>query len=461
LFLTSTVVAAGLFVFLQWSFDRGFLNYVKGQELEQLDQLAEELTSYYVEKGDWKVLEDNYPLWMRIHRDIFFIKGHPEPRLQPPDDRFPRPEGPPLSPGRVWERIVLFDADKQKIVGGPPGDIEGITLRPILYREKTIGYLGLIPVTELSHSGDLRFVQQQTQTFGLVALVMLAVSILLSFPVAIHLLRPIRQLTEGTLRLIGGKFRTRIPVTTGDELGQLSEHFNILAMTLEKNEKSRQQWVADISHELRTPLAVLRGEVEALQDGIRPVGPKTLDPLHGEIMHLERLVNDLYELSMSDIGALNYKRIAVNPVGILAGTLELFEQRLAGKGVELRASLPRNFQHALLGDPDRLHQLFTNVLENTLRYTDAPGKLDVRVIKKNEHIVIEFQDSSPGVDASQLPKLFERLYRVDQSRHREGYGAGLGLSICLNIVEAHQGTITSYASPLGGLGITIELPLSS
>jgi two-component system sensor histidine kinase BaeS len=485
------MVAAGLFLFLQWSFDRGFLNYVKGQELDQLDQLAERLSGYYAEQGNWQFIEGNHHLWVRLHREIFILKGRLDQGMPSQAGRFqqqnppprdplgmggrqqdPQPadalgmegrqqELPPVDPVEVGARIVLFDADKHKIIGGPLEEMGNLTLRPISHQNKTIGYLGLIPVTEVSYSGDLRFVQQQTQTFGLVALIMLAVSLLLSYPVTVHLLRPIRQLTDGTLRLIGGKFKTRIPVTTGDELGQLSAHFNILAMTLEKNEKSRRQWVADISHELRTPLSVLRGEVEALQDGIRPLGPKTLDPLHSEIMHLERLVNDLYELSMSDIGALNYKRIAVNPVGILAGTLELFEQRFAGKGVEITTSIPEDFHDALLGDPDRLHQLFTNVLENTLRYTDAPGTLNVSVKKKNEYIVIDFQDSAPGVKETQLPQLFERLFRVDQSRHREGSGAGLGLSICQNIVEAHLGKITGYASSLGGLGIKIELPLSS
>ncbi len=467
LLLTSTVIAAGLFLFLQWSFDRGFLNYVKDQEMAQLDLLAEKLTTYYAGHDNWHFLDDNHFLWFKIHSEVFWSPDRPEPRLRPQKHRpFPDPEGPPPDIDRpdiesLRGRIILYDADKQKVVGGLYGDKTDLKLRPITYNKKIVGYLGLLPVTEISASGDLRFVQEQTKTFALVTLLMVAVSLLLSFPVTIHLLRPIRQLTEGTLNLIGGKFTTRIPVTTGDELGQLSEHFNILATTLEKNEKSRQQWVADISHELRTPLAVLRGEVEAIQDGVRKLTPETLEPLHGEIMHLQRLVNDLYELSMSDIGALAYKRIAVNPVGILAGTLELFEQRFSTKGITLSADLPDKFPDSLLGDPDRLHQLFTNVLENSLRYTDAPGSINIRIENDHTMVAIVFEDSSPGVNEMQLTKLFEKLYRADPSRSREGNGAGLGLAICQNIVEAHLGKITAYASPFGGLGIRIELPLSS
>ncbi|MBU3943094.1 MAG: HAMP domain-containing protein [Proteobacteria bacterium] len=332
-------------------------------------------------------------------------------------------------------------------------------MRSITHEGETIGYLGLIPFTELSHSGDLLFVEQQTESFVLITILMVGLSLLLTFPVTSHLLRPINSLTDGTRKLIAGHFKTRIPVTTGDELGRLSDDFNILAMTLEKNEKNRQLWVADISHELRTPLAVLRGEVEALQDGIRQPGPETIAALHGEIIHLERIVNDLYELTMSDIGALNYKRVEVNPAGILIGTIELFEQRVSQKGLELITDLNIDDSCSLLADPDRLQQLFSNLLENSLRYTDAPGKIKVNLEVGKELVSINFQDSSPGVTPAQLPRLFDRLYRVEGSRNRDTGGAGLGLAICKNIVDAHQGTINADSSPLGGVWIKIQLPL--
>lgn len=459
LLLTSTVVATGLFLFLQWSFDRGFLNYVKSQELIQLDQLAEQLASYYAEQNDWQFIAENDPLWLRIHRELF----SPSPGGGPPPPHHKREQfsPPPRDRRGIGPRIVLYNADKQWVVGGPAGHKGNLSLRPISHQNTVIGYLGLIPVTELSYSGDLLFVEQQTEMFGLVTLIMVAVSMLLTFPVTYHLLRPIKELSTGTRKLIGGQFKTRIPVSTGDELGRLSADFNMLAMTLEKNEKARQQWVADISHELRTPLSVLRGEVEALQDGIRKPGPQALDPIHYEIMHLERLVNDLYELTMSDIGALTYKKIEVDPVGILKESLELFENRLNDKGLVLGTTIPADFPHFFLADPDRLQQLFTNILENSLRYTDAPGKLEVSVKSDKESITIYFQDSAPGVEPAQLPKLFDRLFRVDPSRNRAKRGAGLGLAICKNIVEAHQGTISAHNSPHGGLAFKINFPLRS
>ena len=111
-----------------------------------------------------------------------------------------------------------------------------------------------------------------------------------------------------------------------------------------------------------------------------------------------------------------------------------------------------------MADPDRLQQLFTNLLTNSLRYTDEGGELKIKIGRDKGRVVIDFQDSEPGVNEEDLPMLFERLYRLESSRNRETGGAGLGLSICRNIVEAHEGTISARRSPIGGLWIKIEFP---
>lgn len=461
LLLTSIVVAAGLHFFIRWNFDRGFSRYVQGQELEQLDRLSEDLTEIYQDNGSWQILSTNHSLWRRLHddmsaptqtvlgRDMMENKRRPPPPLQPRG-----------GPNHLGPRLVLFDANKTYVIGAESstGKLNTLELRPIKDGEKTLGYLGLIPHEKLQYARDRRFVKKQTDFFALIAFFMVGLSILLSYPITIHLLRPINELTKGTRKLIGGHFTTRIPVTTTDELGRLSDDFNILAMTLQKNEQNRQQWVADISHELRTPLSILRGEVEAVQDGIRKPEADTMNALHGEILHLERMVSDLYELSMSDIGALNYKMVDVDVAGILRGTVEQFKQRLDAQKMSIRLDLCGDDPCSILADPDRLQQLFNNLLENSLRYTAAPGAIEVKLYRNAENIHITVEDSTPGVEPKQLPKLFDRLYRVEGSRNRSTGGAGLGLAICKNIVEAHQGNISARNSPLGGLLITIEIP---
>ncbi|MDX2481088.1 MAG: ATP-binding protein [Desulfuromusa sp.] len=452
LLLTSIVVSSGMFLFMQWSFDRGFLNYVNNQEMQELDQLSERLVAGYSRAGDWDFLRNNPHRWEQLLRTAKKNEERSESRLE---QRGHQPDGPP--PGR-GPRVALYDANKQGIFA-PPIETQNLQFHPLSYQKSVIGYVAIIPAKKLSDAGDLLFVEQQTESFALVALAMAALSLLLSFPLTIHLLRPIKELTGGTRKLIAGRFKTRIPVTTKDELGQLSADFNSLAMTLEKNEKARQQWVADISHELRTPLAVLRGDIEALQDGIRQPGTKTFEALHSEVMHLGRLVNDLYELSMSDIGALTYKKVMVDPIGILKGSIEQFEQRFAEKKMHLSTELTIDSSFQLLADPDRLQQLFTNLLENSLRYTDTPGQLNIHMKTEKNVLCLYFEDSAPGVTAEQLEKLFDRLYRVEMSRNRARGGAGLGLAICRNIVAAHQGEIEAETSKLGGLNITIKFPL--
>lgn len=455
--LTSTVTATGLFFYLQWSFDKGFLNYVKTQEISSINRLSKLLAAYYEEQDGWQFIASNHHLWQNIHRDLF----PPFPGLPPYSDTADPP--PTLEMARdIGPRVILYGPDKQKLIGGPHGN--NIPIPPFMHqirsKGKVIGYLGLIPVTEISQKGDLLFVQDQTKNFAIVTLAMALLSIIFTFPVTSHLLRPIKELTQGTRELIGGKFTTHIPVTTSDELGQLSSDFNILATTLAKNEEARRSWVADISHELRTPLSILRGEIEAILDGIRKPDLQNIEPLHGEVLHLERLVNDLYELSMSDIGALTYKKIEVNPAGILEEAVDLFEKRFEEKELVLTSTIQEKFPDTLLADPDRLHQLFSNLLENSLRYTDTPGKVKVTIKSDTKYIDIYFEDSEPGVEESKLQKIFQRLYKVDPSRNRKGMGAGLGLSICHNIVEAHQGTITAQTSPCGGLTFHIRFPHS-
>ncbi|SDZ83049.1 two-component system, OmpR family, sensor histidine kinase BaeS [Desulfuromusa kysingii] len=452
LLLTSIVVSSGMFLFMQWSFDRGFLNYVNNQELQELDQLSERLMTSYAEHGSWNFLVGNPFLWEEFLRAAENESARPEPRME---QRGNRPAGLPPKRG---PRVALYDAQKQSIFG-PPAKVDHFQLQPLLFQKEVVGYLAILPVEKIFASGDLLFVEEQTESFALIALVMAVLSLLLAYPLTIHLLRPIKELTAGTRKLIAGEYNTRIPIITNDELAQLSTDFNSLARTLEKNEEIRRQWVADISHELRTPLAILHGEVEALQDGIRQPGTETFAALHSETTHLGRLVDDLYKLSMSDSGALNYKRVTLNPVAILTGTIELFESRFAAKNIQIHNEISPGCAPLLLADPDRLQQLFSNLMENSLRYTDSPGQLTIRMALDKENLFFYFEDSAPGVADEQLSKLFDRLYRGESSRNRANGGVGLGMAICSNIVEAHQGEISASHSSMQGLAITIKLPL--
>jgi two-component system sensor histidine kinase BaeS len=332
--------------------------------------------------------------------------------------------------------------------------------RPLKQGETVIGYVGLLPHKRLSDERQLRFLREQKTAFAIVAGIIILLAAGLSLPLSNRLIRPLRALAQANGRLAAGEYDIRLPVTYSDELGQLSRDFNSLALTLEKNELSRRQWVADISHELRTPLAILRGEIEALQDGIRQLTPEAINSLHHEAMRLSRLVDDLYQLSLSDLGALTYRKEETDLVPLLTAILATYKHEFSARNIDFTAGFPETKKVILFADTARLQQLFGNLLDNSLQYTDSGGKAVLTMACAAGFAEIVLEDSSPGVTAGDLQRLFDRLYRVETSRSRNSGGAGLGLAICSRIVEAHAGSIMAEQSLLGGVRIKVSLPLA-
>jgi two-component system sensor histidine kinase BaeS len=363
---------------------------------------------------------------------------------------------------RLARRLALFDADKQHIAGGRARvSSDGYTLQEIAVSGKTAGWLGLHKREQLTDPLVVRFLKQQSQMLYLIGGGILLLAAIVAFLLSKHLLAPIRKLTAGTRALASREFDTRIAVESGDELGQLAADFNTMAQTLEQYERMRQQWISDIAHELRTPLSILSGEVEALQDGVREVSPDALESLRSEARHLSKIVNDLHELSLADAGVLSIKKEPLDPVPVLNETLRHFRTRFEENQITVENSVKNDPPITVIGDAGRLQQLFSNVLENTLRYADSPGTLKIWQDRTANRLAFIFEDSGPGVPEETLERLFDRLYRVDQSRSRTQGGSGLGLSICKSIVNALGGEIRAARAASGGLRIEIELPISS
>ncbi len=467
-FLLATCTLVGcMFLVMKISFDRGFLRHINNLEQVRLTQLSDNLQIAYSGHGSWDFLRDNPAAWFRLLADTLpedlslprpLQKLKQLPQDEPGPDSWPTQRKKRRAPHQFEWRVVLLDANRQPIFG-PRHYAPKIPPKPLTLGEQTIGYLGLLAPQHLVSPPQQRFIEKQRRSFALIALIMAAAAALLSIPLAQRLVRRITNLATATHRLSAGQYDTRVPAGGSDELGQLAQDFNSLAQTLEKNQQLRRQWVADISHELRTPLAVLRGEIEALQDGVRPQSPQSLAMLHDEVMHLNRLVEDLYQLSLADINALSYRKEPTDLGETLGQAVEPFRGEFADRGIELTCTIPTEAPLFILADSRRLHQLFSNLLENSLRYTEGGGKLQVRATQNARRIVIHFEDTTPGVPEDKMECLFDRLFRVENSRSRRTGGAGLGLALCKTIVEAHDGTITARPSPLGGLWVEIILPL--
>jgi len=450
-------VVIGMHLLMQWSFSRGFQRYLQGLEMQRLAQLAPLLEEHYAAHGGWQDLEGD----RRLLRELLYTALlQDDAETRPPRPKrweSMHPERPSSRLERFERRLVFLDAGKRPLPGSPPPapEIELLTLRQ---GGETIGFLGLLPrvVPEDRHQKD--FLQSQKRAFTLISFAIAGLAALLALPLAHHLVKRIRGLAAGTRSLAEGDFAVRLPVSSSDELGQLARDFNHLALTLGKNELQRRQWVADISHELRTPLAVLRGEIEALQDGVRPLSAEALRSLHGEVQRLTRLVEDLYQLALSDVGALDYRLRDFDAAPLLCEAVEGGRAEAARRGIQLTFSAP-DTELPLHADLERIRQLLDNLLGNALKYTDAPGEIVLRCSRVGSMLQVDLYDTPPGVPEVDLGRLFERLYRVEESRSRASGGAGLGLAICRNIVEGHGGAISAHPSPLGGVWIQVQLPL--
>jgi len=357
----------------------------------------------------------------------------------------------------IGPRLSLFLPDGRHIIGRNP-KLDGQIQRPILVNGVTVGVLGLKTIGEPLDLQDAQFLQQQRRDFYGIALLVVMLAGFAAWLLARRLLRPVHAIAGGARQLAAGDYETRVTVAGRDELHRLAEDFNALAETLQANESARRRWIADISHELRTPIAVLRGEIEALQDGVRAANDSTIDSLHGEAVHLGKLVEDLYQLAIADQGALTYQKQPTDVVELLGRLLDSAEQRLAEAGLTLER--PDDDTPVMVwADPNRLTQLVHNLVTNTIRYTDRGGRMVFAWRVEGERFVLDVQDTTPGVPEEALPRLFDRLYRVEASRNRARGGAGLGLSIVKAIIEAHHGMVEARHSPLGGLWLHMELPI--
>ncbi len=363
-------------------------------------------------------------------------------------------------PPHGWRtQFWVVDAEQNVLVGPRSPVPQDGARRAIVVDGKRVGWVIASPVERLTRSTDINFDKQQRRTSWLIVALSTLLAAAATLLLARGLLAPVKRLVEGTHRLAAGDFTTRVVATGQDELGRLAQDFNQLASTLEKNQQMRQAFMADISHELRTPLAVLRGELEAIQDGVRQFTPESVASLQAEVGTLTKLVDDLHQLSLSDEGALAYQKKPLEIVTLIEVAAGAFRERFAARGLTLNLSMPENV--TLFGDRDRLMQLFNNLLENSLRYTDAGGGLLIQGERQAQRFVLRFIDSAPGVSDEQLSKLFERFYRAEGSRNRASGGSGLGLAICANIVAAHGGTINADHSSSGGVSITVSLPLDA
>lgn len=279
----------------------------------------------------------------------------------------------------------------------------------------------------------------------------------------------LRSLTRAARRMSAGDLSVRVPVQGEREIADVSQAFNIMAGRLDaafarqrELEEARQGLIAAVSHDLRTPLASLRVMVEAINDGVAS-DPETVRryvaAMERETVSLGRLIDDLFEMARLDAGQVAL-RLEPSPIGALIHeTLEGMRAQAARQRVALRSTVNGAVPPVLI-DPDRIQRVLYNLIQNAIRYTPADGSIVIDVLDRGPEIQVNVRDSGDGIAAADLPYVFDRFYRGDKARARDGtsVGTGLGLSIARRLVETHGGRIWVVQPPEGGSVFSFTLP---
>ena len=307
-------------------------------------------------------------------------------------------------------------------------------------------------------TGEEIQLRQQLLRMHLVAGVVSAViAVLVALYLAVTLSRPLRRIRAGADAMSAGDLDVRVPETGDDEIAAVADALNRLAETLQQEEGLRKESVADLAHELRTPVMGILARVEAAQDGVLKDEAANLSAMHDEALRLARLLDDLSALAEAERPGLLLDAVPVDLAAIAGAQTAAFAGAFADKGIALSSVL---HPAVVDGEPKRLEQIVVNLLSNALRYTDAGGSVRVAVRRDGADALLEVADTGIGIAAEDLPRVFTRFWRGEKSRSRDTGGAGIGLSIVKELVQAHGGSVTVESVPGEGSVFRVELPLA-
>lgn len=465
----------------RWSFEQGLREFVRGLERERLQNVSQQLIQEYVASGNtWNTFEhielQAFLSANRLRNQSSVLPNQalspPEPRdlalsHRPPPHRPPH-HGPPRHQSHgganAQERhfsgpaTALFDHQGNLIAGKIIDEPQDHMRLPIMLDGEQIGELHSWPIVQTGPLLASEFSRQQLIASVTIGLLCLVVAGVIVWRVSLRILAPVQTIIQGVSRLSDGRYHVTFDNKKPDELGQLMADIEALSTTLDKNRTAKNRWFANISHELRTPLTVLHGEIEVVKAGIRPLDMAQVKSFDQEVNLLRRLVDDLYQLSLSDVGGLRYQFSALNLSECIVESVNAMQSLAMQKEILVRVDIAENI--VLNADAQRIEQLILNLMSNALNYTDPGGQLVISLQPTvDKHLLMTFNDSAPGLSEDECHMIFDPLYRHDSSRKMRESGAGLGLTICKNIVEAHQGKITATPSTLGGVCVSVVLPL--
>lgn len=300
---------------------------------------------------------------------------------------------------------------------------------------------------------EAAFLGSVNRSFWLAGLAAIATTGLVSLALSQRILQPIEALTRAAHSMENGNLSQRVDIKRKDEIGSLAHAFNAMADGLSRLEQLRRNMVNDVAHELRTPLTNIRGYLEAAEDGLLPNDASLLFSLHEEVMLLNRLVEDLQELSLAEARQLSLEQLKLDLGPLVEGVVAAAE--VQGQTIEMKVDVPAGLP-PVWADPERVGQILRNLLHNALTHTPAGQQISVQAREQGPEIIIAVHNSGSTIAPEHLPYIFNRFYRADPSRARQTGGAGLGLAIVKELVEMHSGRV--WVESQNGVTFFFSLP---
>ena len=320
-------------------------------------------------------------------------------------------------------------------------------------RGELVGYLVFTPYTFTQRFG---FVRALLIPIGIISFILALFLVIVAALLFRRFVNPLADVIYAARSVATGKLDTRISTTGPQDLRTLSESFNEMAASLERNDRERRDMLADIAHELRTPLSIIRGRLEGIVDGIYPENGPQVSMALEQTYAMQRLVDDLRLLTLVETRQLPFDMREVNAGEVINSVIDMFSAEALEKNISL--SFPeKNGNLTAFIDPQRFEQVIGNLLGNALRYVPDGGKVMVTANETREGVRVTVNDNGPGIPEDDLPFIFDRFWRKEKSRTRASGGSGLGLAIAKQLVEAQGGTITAMNLLGGGLQVMVEL----
>lgn len=402
---------------------------------------------------------ENFPIFSRLET-YYLIKGDWQGI-----ETLPALDAIESNRSDFWRKTVILDAQQEvlldhgsaetSLVGQPYLIQKAETAYPIQLQNQTVGWV-VVDTSFFSLEGQLSL--DILQPIGFLSLFMAIPTVIIGLLLMRRFVTPLAEVITAAQAVASGDLSTRVRSAGPDDLRALSDSFNHMAASLEQSDSERRNMLADIAHELRTPLTVMRGRLEGIVDGIYPASPEQIGPALEETYLLERLVEDLRLLTLAETRQLHFEHREVNLCDLAAHVMALFQAEAEEKQIQLNFQRCTEAALAIL-DPQRAEQVVGNLVSNALRYTPEGGNVSLTVEKAAGQVRLTVSDSGPGVPAEHLSSIFQRFWRGEKSRSRASGGAGLGLAIARQLVEAQGGEIQAANRAGGGLEISIHFPL--